>query len=435
MAKGDGSIREVKTKDGKSYRPKKWRVCVSFGFDPSTKKREQVVRIVTGTKADAQKKRDEIRQEREAGISSDGYKLTFEEYSAQWLKRRETMGELQERTLEQDRRIIPTLCTYIGALRLQDITPPIIENMLSVLKQSKPGTKGNGLSGTTMHAYYQKLNQILNDAEFKGLILRNPCARVKPPKKDKPERKSLSLIEFGRFNRATDNAIEAAIADFVSKELRKRENKPRGAVRGIKHISFLLAVKLAIATGARMGEILALRWCDVDFEHCLVAINQSITNTGSLKPPKNGKTREITIDSKTSEAIKHWKPLQQAAIKSIGVNWSDETPICCTDVGTYSNTGNFETWWCGKYRESVGFPDLKFHELRHTQATQLILGGMDIKTVQTRLGHSSASTTLDFYAHSSPEKDKQAAEMIGAILDNTPQEKQTETPIIRVKTA
>lgn len=435
MAKGDGSIREVKTKDGKSCRPKKWRIEVSFGFDPSTKKRDKVVRIVTGTKADAQKKRDEIRHEREAGISSDGYKLTFEEYAAQWLKRRETMGELQERTLEQDRRIIPTLCTYIGSLRLQDITPPIIENMLFTLKQSKPGTKGNCLSGTTMHAYYQKLSQILGDAEFKGLILRNPCARVKPPKKDNPERKSLSLVEFGRFNRTTDNALETAISDFISKESRKRKNKPRGAVRGIKHISFLLAVKIAIATGARMGEVLALRWCDIDFSNNLITINQSITNTGSVKAPKNGKTREIAIDSKTAETLKRWKPLQQYAIESICVKWSDETPVCCSDVGTYSNTGNFETWWCSKYRASIGFPDLKFHELRHTQATQLILGGMDIKTVQTRLGHSSASTTLDFYAHSSPEKDKQAAELIGAILDNTPQEKQTETPIIRVKTA
>lgn len=431
MAKGDGSIREVKTKDGKSYRPKKWRVCVSFGFDPITKKREQVVRIVTGTKADAQKKRDEIRREREAGISSDGYKLTFEEFANQWLKQREAMGELQARTLSKDKQVIPVLNEYLGSLRMQDITPRIIENALTAIKKSKPGKSGNGLSGTTMHAYYQKLNQILNDAEFKGLIMRNPCARVRAPKKEKPERNSLNLIEFGRFNRATDNALNDAISEFKNKELRKRKNKPRGAVRGLKQISFLMAVKLGIATGARRSEVLALRWCDVDLKNGLVQINQSLDDgENKTKLPKNGRTRELAIDSKTVSTLKEWTTLQSEALESIGVNQLGDTPICCSDVGTYHSPANFEHWF-KDFRARVGFPDLKFHELRHTQATQLILGGMDIKTVQTRLGHSSASTTLDFYGHASTEKDKKAAEMIGAILNKT----QHSAPIINIKTA
>lgn len=431
MAKGDGSIREVKAKDGKSYRPKKWRVCVSFGFDPITKKREQVVRIVTGTKADAQKRRDEIRREREAGISSDGYKLTFEEFANQWLKRRETMGELQARTLSKENQVIPVLNKYLGSLRLQDITPRIIENALAAIKKSRQGKGGNWLSGTTMHAYYQKLNQILNDAEFKGLIMRNPCTRVRAPKKEKPERNSLNLIEFGRFNRATDNALNAAISEFKDKELRKRKNKTRGAVRGLKQISFLIAVKLGIATGARRSEVLALRWCDVDLVNGLVQINQSLDDgENKTKLPKNGRTRELAIDSKTVSTLKEWQMLQGEALESIGVNQSGDTPVCCSDVGTYHSPANFEHWF-KDFRTRVGFPDLKFHELRHTQATQLILGGMDIKTVQTRLGHSSASTTLDFYGHASTEKDKKAAEMIGAILNETKQN----TPIINIKTA
>lgn len=430
MAKGDGSIREVKTKDGKSYRPKKWRICVSFGFDPITGKRDQVVRIITGTKAEAQKKRDEIRREREAGISSDGYKLTFETFSKQWLKRREVMGELQERTLDQDRRVVPVLNAHIGSLRLQDITPRTIENTLEAIKTSKAGRKGSTLSGTTMHAYYQKLSQILNDAEFKGLILRNPCARVRPPKKDKPERKALSLVEFERFNRATNNALETAIIEFISKELRKRENKPREAVRGIKHISFLVAVKLGIATGARLGEILALRWRDIDFAQSSVLINQALTATGNTKPPKSGNTREIAIDTQTTETLSKWQLLQKDALESIHAKPAQETPVCCSDVGTYSNVANFEHWF-GKYRTSIGFPDLKFHELRHTQATQLINNGMDIKTVQARLGHSSASTTLDFYAHPSKEKDKEASDVIAKIING----ERKETPIISIRTA
>lgn len=430
MAKGDGSIREVKNKDGKSYRPKKWRVCVSFGFDPITKKREQVTRIVTGSKVEAQKKRDEIKREHEAGISSDGYKITFDEFAMQWIKRRETMNELQERSLTQDRQIVPKLNDYLGKLKLQDITPQIIENTLSAIKTSKQGKKGDTLSGTTMHAYYQKLNQILNDAEFKGLILRNPCARVKPPKKDKPNRKALTPSEFMKFNEATEKELEGTISTFLDKESRKRKNKPRGAVRGIRGISFSIAVKLGIATGARIGEILALRWCDIDFNKSVVCINQALTNTGNTKLPKNGNTRDITIDSPTLKILEKWQTIQKEALETIGINQSKETPVCCSDVGIYSDVPNFETWF-GKFRARVGFPDLRFHELRHTQATQLINNGMDIKTVQTRLGHSSASTTLDFYAHASDEKDKEAAEIIGEIISG----KKKETPIITIKTA
>lgn len=430
MAKGDGSIREVKTKDGKSYRPKKWRITVSFGFDPITNKRDRVVRIVTGSKAEAQKKRDEIKREREAGISSDGYKMTFEEYSLIWTKRRETMNELQERSIDHDRRIVPILNTYLGKLKLQEITPQIIENTLSTIKTSKQGKKGDTLSGTTMHAYFQKLNQILNDAEFKGLILRNPCARVKPPKKDKPNRKALTPLEFAKLNEATEKELEGAIAYFINKESRRKKNKPREAVRGVKHISFSMAVKLGIATGARIGEILALRWCDIDFSKSIICINQALTNTGNTKLPKNGNTRDIAIDSPTLETLREWRAIQKEALKTIGTSQTQETPVCCSDVGSYSNVGNFETWF-GKFRARIGFSDLRFHELRHTQATQLINNGVDIKTVQTRLGHSSASTTLDFYAHASAEKDKEAAEIIGEIISGG----KKETPIIAIKTA
>ena len=76
---------------------------------------------------------------------------------------------------------------------------------------------------------------------------------------------------------------------------------------------------------------------------------------------------------------------------------------------------NFQHWWL-KWRTENGFPNLKFHELRHTQATQLLANGIDVKTVADRLGHANASITLSWYAHAIPEKDHEAAEVIGSLF-------------------
>lgn len=429
MAKGDGSIREVKTKDGKSYRPKKWRVCVSFGFDPIAKKREQVVRIVTGTKADAQKKRDEIRREREAGVSSDGYKLTFEEFSKQWLTTRKQSNQLSEATLSEEDTQVSLINSLIGQIKLQDITPATIESVLSAIRE-----RNSGLSGTTMNKYYKKIKQILDDAEFKGLILRNPCARVKAPKKDKPNRKSLDAKQLSNFSSFVEQELEQAIEGLIDKEERQESRNKidsRSRVEGISNISGLYAVKTDIATGARLGEILALDWSCVDFDELYIDIHQSLTAKGKLKAPKSESGyRKVFITSSLMKELESWKTLQEKLLLTLGVKQTEHTPIFCSNVGTFINPPNFEHWF-KKLKAKAGFPDLRFHELRHTQATQLLENGASIKTVQARLGHASASTTLDFYVHPSSEKDKEAAEIISSIINYKPKE----TPIISVKTA
>ena len=101
--------------------------------------------------------------------------------------------------------------------------------------------------------------------------------------------------------------------------------------------------------------------------------------------------------------------------------------------GGWFDLHNFETWW-RRFRKENGFEGLKFHELRHTQATQLLAQGVDVKTVQTRMGHSNASLTLNWYAHAMPQNDRKAADMLGELFaDNDEKE---ERPRLRmVKTA
>ena len=88
------------------------------------------------------------------------------------------------------------------------------------------------------------------------------------------------------------------------------------------------------------------------------------------------------------------------------------TPVCCSERGEWVNLANFERWWRG-FRKQVGFDELRFHELRHSQATLLLANGTDLKTVQDRMGHANGAITLNWYAHAVPENDAKAAQLVG----------------------
>jgi integrase len=168
--------------------------------------------------------------------------------------------------------------------------------------------------------------------------------------------------------------------------------------------------------------------------------------------------RNISIDAHTLSILREWKVIQAKALASRGVSQKNSTPVCANGIGGFCETTCFYNWFTnfcvdngfGDFVDENGdvlpkrrfvaegvlvdengrrysrtnkkpkvkkkYKGLKFHELRHTQATLLIANGVDIKTVQDRLGHAKASTTLDFYAHSDSKRDRQAAQLFGNII-------------------
>ena len=98
--------------------------------------------------------------------------------------------------------------------------------------------------------------------------------------------------------------------------------------------------------------------------------------------------------------------------------FSESTPVFTNGVGDYIDPSGFSRWW-RKFKTDNSFPDLRFHELRHTQATVLLANSVDVKTVQTRLGHANASITLNLYAHAVPQNDRAAADLVGNLFSPT----------------
>ena len=174
------------------------------------------------------------------------------------------------------------------------------------------------------------------------------------------------------------------------------------------NISSIIAVRIAIATGMHQGEILGLMWKDITFgDVCEINVRRAYTPALKLKEPKTKSGyRTIAIDLLTEEHLRAWKQLQAECLDTLGKAFAqtEDTPVCCSNIGGLYDPTNFYGWRNG-FRKQAGFPTLRFHELRHTQATQLLANGVDVKTVQTRLGHANASITLNWYTHAVPEND------------------------------
>lgn len=425
MAKGDGGLSEIKRGV--------WRVTVSFGNNPITGKRERVTKTVHGSKADARKVRDQIRRDREAGLRVDAGKITFGEFAKQWRDSRIVSGTASASTVEKDGYSVRLLCSYIGNVQLAKITPNLIDQLYRTVKEDKDSA-GGSFGGTSMHHLHVLLKQILQQAVNYDLLLRNPCDRVSAPKADEPARRSLSADDAARLIACVDAAESSAYEAMAEKEKRQFDRGNgfgRIYLRGLNIVSNALAVRIGLATGMRRGEVFGLLWGCVDLERGAISVRRSLTSYGELKAPKSrAGIRAIAVDADTMAHLAKWKAAQAAELLKLGIKLGDETPVCCSEKGGLTDLHNFERWW-RRFRDESGFPGLKFHELRHTQATQLLANGVDVKTVQTRLGHSNASLTLNWYAHAMPENDERAAELMGALLSAKPKE----TPILKVKTA
>lgn len=411
----------------------RWEVQISLGKDPVTGKYRKCSKVVRGTKADARRERDEMRREHEEGGCEEKQDVTFRQFADEWLEARRAAGEVGNARLCTIGVHLRALYEFIGDAPLGELTPQTIERAYTAIRDEK--TRKNGkCSGTTMNGIHKTLSQVLKKAVDYDMIARNPCDRVTAPKKDKPERRSLSESEGATLLAFVEREEAREYSALCEKEARQRRRGNalnRTQMHGMNRVGNVVAVRIGLATGMRRGEVLGIVWGSVDLGAHRIEVVQSVSDKDGVKGPKTqSSVRTVSIDDGTARSLARWKREQAAQLVKLGLRQSDDTPVCCSSTGGYMDVHNFSNWW-RRFRIEAGMPGVKFHELRHTQATQLIAHGVDVKTVQARLGHSSASITLDMYAHMVPGRDEKAAEIVGEIFAKPPQTAQ----IVRVKTA
>lgn len=318
-----GSVTEEKRRNGKSFNPKHWRVCLSFTYDEeqadgtTKKKRKRVTRIVEGTKAHAYEERDKLiaelddkgetldevvqQQERQKKVDN----MTLTKLIELWDAARRTASKASERTLTEDRKRLRHVERHLGNIPVKDITIQMVEQTYAAIR------KETGLSDTSVNQIHTLLKNVFEKGIDYDYIYRNPCTRVTAPRRDKPNRRSLSAEEGGDLLAEVDKSEAEAYQALDEKEARRayREEhgiaKERHFMRGLHDISCTMAVRIGLAAGQRRGEVFALTWGDVDLDEGTIHVGHNVTYQDVVKTPKTDSgNRTIAIDPATVEHLR-----------------------------------------------------------------------------------------------------------------------------------
>lgn len=379
-------------KGGVRKRGKAWSYYFDIGvIDGKRKKKEKGG---FRTKGEASKALNEAMYDFENGGYIESKKITFNMMSSKWLE--EYVKPLRKITTYNRYSELAKkyLNTSLGPLNLNDIKPYHIEDIL--LKHK------NEISGSTLQSIYTLINTIMNRAIKLKLIKENPCKFVERPKRNKPDINTLDVDEIFKIYSALDLTNEY---DYM----------------------FSIALDLTLELGLRRGELGGLEWENIDCKDNLIYIKNNLVYTNGyvvMETPKTEQSeRAIYISDELLEKLKSLKLRQKKYRFSIGdyyvQNYFDDIEY---DLIMKWNNGKYihpmyYTNKITKVLKKVGIDKkIRFHDMRHTNATLLISEGVDFKTVQTRLGHKDINTTLNVYSHVNKEMQKNATKKLKNIL-------------------
>ncbi|MGD0256237.1 MAG: tyrosine-type recombinase/integrase [Acidimicrobiales bacterium] len=385
MARGAGTMTERPAGSGT------WRLRAYAGRDPITDNPIQVTRSFRGTETAARKALAKLVTEVEAG-KFDRTKVTVGQLLDRWLAHIEAIGKARPKTVHEYRRKIDgRIHPALGDVRLSRLEPHTLDAWYQ-------RWLAEGLSPSTVRIYHSILSAACHQAVRWGWLDRAPTDRASAPTPKSPTMTVPTPAQLSALLTAAD-AEDPVLA---------------------------AAIALAALTGARRGELVALRWSDVDLETGLMRIDRAITVIdGAVHegPTKTHQGRRVALDGVGVETLRrHWRFVVERSELVESPLVEDPYVLsyqahCGTSVGPDTLTHRFKAL-CRKLDaagDAERYP-FHFHELRHFSVTTLLAAGVDVRTVAERHGHAQATMTLNRYAHALPERDRAAAAVLGNAL-------------------
>ena len=340
----------------------KWYFVLDTGIDTNGKRKQKWFKGDT-TEAKTKKLMTLKIAELLKGEYIEPSEMIYADYFQEWLASKKR--DLKENTHTVYNDYSKMFLPVIGRLQLDKITPLHIEKMVAKLSETK--------ASSTVRKAYNIVYQSLKKAVALDMIRNNPCDRVDAPRVHEKEMNYWSKEEVQQFM-------------FVA-----------------KNDSMWIAFYLALKTGMRRGEIIALKWADI------------VNNTIIVKQAKSSAgVRSIAItNADIKELEKHRKSQLKNKLKAI--EYYDNDLVIATKhgkpIGPRNLLRSFEL-----IIERNNLRKIRFHDLRHTHATMMLLAGVHAKVVSERLGHSTIGITLDIYSHVLPNMQSEAANKLEKLL-------------------
>lgn len=359
---------------------KGWRYRVAIGTNSKTGARRWASKGGFPTKRAAREAMTAVLANADRGVVVERSPLTVGQYLDQWIE--DVGGGLKPTTLGGYRQAVSRLKRMIGDVKLQELRPLTVERAYQQLLSS-------GLAAKTVRNTHTVLRRALADAERLDLVVRNAAAAARPPSVRRKEQETWTPEELSRFL--------ASVADH----------------------RLFAAFVLSATTGMRRGELMGLRWRDVDLDAGRLSIVSTITTVNGRAVESSTKTnksrRRISLDAGTLEVLREHQDRQSAEREHAGKLWTASGLVFTREDGTALHPDRFSHLFVRLSRKA-GLPAIRLHDLRHTYATLALEAGVHPKIVSERLGHATTGITLDLYSHVAPSMDQQAAETIAGLF-------------------
>ena len=368
--------------------PGKWAIVLDVP-DPETGKRRRKWHTFHGTKRQAETECARLVAEVNGGNYVEPAKTTVRDYFIRWLKHEK--ANVSPKTHQRyEELLLKNVAPVIGSVTLNKLTAARIDGAWGHLLENGRRDGKGGLSPRTVHHCRRVMLTAMDQAVKWDLLKRNPVALTRPPKVEKQQMEAFD---------APQTAV--MLDDF-------RENR------------VFIPALLASMCGLRRGEILALRWKDVDLASATIAVRQSAEQVGTVvryKETKSGKSRVVALSSSVIEELKRHRLAQAEEQLKIGIRPDDNSFVVAQVDGSPLKPVSLTHEWT-RLLAKTSLPKIRFHDLRHSHATQLLAAGVHPKIASERLGHSTIGITLDLYSHVMPGMQANAAEQVDAAIQS-----------------
>jgi integrase len=363
----------------------RWAVVLSLGRDPETGKKTQRWYSGFRTEREAVAKRTQLLADFQAGSWTPPTKITTGAFLESWLERyaKGAVGPVTFSNYQHliRRFIIPDL----GPIPLGRLGPQAIQGYYS--RQLE-----RGVTSTTVHAHHRLLRTALGHAVRWNLIARNPAASTNPPR---PQRRQVPVWDAEQ------------VRLFLGE-----------AKRGSRYYALYLT---AILTGMRLGELLGLRWQDVNLLARTATIRGTFYRLGArqvFKAPKTaGSERTVHLPEAVVDALRQVREGQQQARVLLNGDYADGLDLVfCQANGQPLHGHNLTQRDFRRLQQQAGLPRIRFHDLRHAHASYLALAGVPLKVAQERLGHATPTFTARVYQHVLSGQQEAAAAAVETLL-------------------